>query len=129
MSKSEITLSVDKGMDGSIDYVINLNTPKTGGVLEKSNKYFYPNPFNPFNQTGVFRYSLSKDGNIKIKIFDAANVLVKEILVGYQHGQIEQSIPWDGKNDNGIMVANGVYLYFVESDSGERAVGKIAVIK
>jgi len=46
-----------------------------------------------------------------------------------QYAEDEQSIEWNGKNDNGKIVANGVYFYVIESSSGERAVGKAAVIK
>jgi hypothetical protein len=42
---------------------------------------------------------------------------------------VEQTVIWNGRNDNGGIVANGVYFYVIESSAGERAVGKIAVLK
>lgn len=36
---------------------------------------------------------------------------------------------WDGRNESGAVVANGVYFYVIEASSGERAVNKIAVLR
>jgi flagellar hook assembly protein FlgD len=36
---------------------------------------------------------------------------------------------WDGKNENGKIVAPGVYYYKISTDSGERAFGKLVVAK
>jgi len=92
--------------------------------------YIYPNPFNPDIEVGTIRYSLAKDGNITIKIYDVAGNLVTTLLenVSQTAGE-EQYIEWDGKNVKGDIVANGVYFYVIESSSGEKGVGKIAIIK
>jgi hypothetical protein len=38
-------------------------------------------------------------------------------------------IVWDGTNDKGSTVANGIYFYRIELDYGEDLWGKVAVIK
>ncbi len=110
-----------------IDY--SQSTPSTGGRLIKENIYFYPNPFDPENQVGTMRFSLAKDGEVSIKIYDIANQLVKTMQVGARAALTELFMPWDGRNDKGEIVANGVYFYVIVSSSGERAVGKVAVLR
>jgi len=40
-----------------------------------------------------------------------------------------QSIRWDGKNEAGDIVSNGVYFFVVTTDKGEKAIGKVAVLR
>jgi hypothetical protein len=42
---------------------------------------------------------------------------------------VQLAIPWDGRNERGEFVANGVYFYVIESSSGETAIGKVAVLR
>ena len=47
-----------------------------------------------------------------------------------RRGGIESDdIIWDGTNDKGKLVANGVYFYQIKSDSGKDLWGKVVVIK
>jgi len=130
LSSTQITVSIDDGMDGSVDKVIRLSTPKTGGKLDDRSIYVYPNPFNPNSEAATIRYSLSKDGIISIKIYDIANNLVRTLVEGKpQLAGVEYSEAWNGRNDKGDIVGNGVYLYIIESSSGEKAVGRVAVLR
>lgn len=135
LSGEPIAAFIDKDMDGKIDeikYLTNQyieNTPKTNGKLDDSNIYFYPNPFNPSNGEGLFRYSLAKSGNVTIKVYDVSNNLVRTFEETGVEANVEKSATWDGKDQSGNIVSNGVYFYVIESSTGERAVGKIAVLK
>lgn len=112
----------------TIDYTIE--TSSTGGSLNDSNIFIYPNPFDPLDENGTIRYSLAKDGNVTIKIYDIGGTLVRTVMNNEPQTALnEQSVIWDGRNDNGELVANGVYFYMVESSSGEKAIGKAAVVK
>ena len=105
-------------------------TPGTGGKLTNENIYNYPNPFNPDNETTTLRYSLEKTAKVTLKIFDAGGNLVKTVLDNVeQTATVEQAIIWDGKNGEGMIVANGVYFFTIETSQDERAVGKIAVLR
>lgn len=89
--------------------------------------YAYPNPFSP--QTDQFvriRYE-SDGGNDLVRIFDFRMHLVREFSVG-SAGEGEQEIAWDGTDDEGFRVANGLYFYVVEA-GGESAQGKIQVLE
>jgi hypothetical protein len=110
--------------------VVELVTPTTGNKLSNENVYIYPNPFNPDAETGTIRYSLSENGNITIKIYDITSKLVRTLIENVSRTSMtEFAEPWDGKNDSGDIVANGVYFYVIVSSSGERAVGKAAVLR
>ncbi len=83
----------------------------------------YPNPYNPDRGQFTFRYRLTKAGNVTITVYDVSNVKVASLAGGVG------SETWDGKNSSGNIVANGIYFYVVESSSGERKVGKVAVVR
>jgi hypothetical protein len=105
-------------------------SPPTTGPLANENVYAYPNPFNPDVEHVKLRFKLGKDGSVTITIFDISNTKVKEVISAVpMSAGVEQSIVWDGRNERGEIVANGVYFYVIESSSGERAVGKVVVLR
>lgn len=105
-------------------------TPPTGGKLSNKNIYAYPNPFNPEREPVNIRYSLSKDANVTIKIYDASGELVTTLIEEQpKEKTIEYSESWDGRNDHGDIVANGVYFYVITTTGDEKAAGKIAVLR
>jgi Mg-chelatase subunit ChlD len=89
----------------------------------------YPNPFNPALESVKFRFKLERPGIVKIKIYDISNSLVKEIKSSLQYDEGVWELEWDGRNEGGELVGNGIYFYVVESSSGERNVNKVAVLK
>lgn len=92
--------------------------------------YFYPNPYNPFVGPGTFRVSSRYLPQVTIRIFDAANIGLRTILAGTQgDGDFALSATWDGSTGRGEIVGNGVYFYVIESSSGARTMGKIAVLR
>ena len=66
----------------------------------------YPNPFNP---TTTITFSLLKQGNVSLKIYNIKGELVRTLLEGKQASGIH-SIPWDGKDNQGNNVSSGCYL-------------------
>lgn len=67
----------------------------------------YPNPFNP--ETSI-KYELSESSFVTLTIYD---ILGKEIktLVREKKPSGYYNIIWDGRNNNGIKVGSGLYLY------------------
>jgi hypothetical protein len=77
--------------------------PLDEAVLQQN----YPNPFNP---STTIRYSLVEDGYVSLRVYNILGQEVATLVDGLQHpGQ--QSVVWDGRNDAGEPVADGVYLY------------------
>jgi hypothetical protein len=84
----------------------------------------YPNPFNP--KTTVF-YSLPKNGETEIVIFNALGQKVRTLLKkADQAGRHE--VIWDGKDDAGLAVPSGIYLVRL-SIPDQTAVRKMTVLK
>lgn len=66
----------------------------------------FPNPF--YNQTS-FEYLIGNKSNIDVSVFDIHGNKIRTILKESQDTG-RHSIIWDGKNNNGNNVNNGVYL-------------------
>ena len=140
ISKGEkgVTLQVDNDGDGIPEQTVTTGdiltqvdvTPPTGGSLKNRNVYAYPNPFNPNRESTTIRFSLAKSGKVTVKLYDVSNRLVTTLIEGVIiEANKEQSLSWNGRNENGVIVANGVYFYVIESSASERAVGKVAVLR
>lgn len=84
--------------------------------------YAYPNPFSP-SADRVVRIRYDRPGPARIRIFDFAMNLVRTIP---DAAPVEQA--WDGFDEFGNRVANGVYFYEVDA-GGEPLRGKILVLE
>lgn len=117
--------------EGSESNCVVLAVSGSGQVgLSNDNIYFYPNPFNPESTTGWMRYSLARSGDVTVRVYDATGAIFRTLLDGEsQQAGAQEALPWDGRNGAGGLVANGVYFYLIESSSGERGVGKVAVLR
>ena len=94
-------------------------------------KDFYNYP-NPMNSETVFMFTIA--GNLvidcKIKIYTVSGKLIKTINSPVNIGF--NQVRWDGRDEDGELIANGVYLYklVVEGDGKkETPVQKLVVLK
>jgi hypothetical protein len=71
---------------------------------------------NPTSRTASIQYSLSRDQHVTVEVYDATGKLVRT-LVESVHNQGTHTATWDGKNDAGEPVAQGVYI--VQVNAGE----------
>ena len=55
--------------------------------------------------------------------------IVKVLIQNTGRGEGEQFEFWDGSNELGNTVPNGVYFYRIDSDSADPLFGKIMVLK
>ena len=71
----------------------------------------YPNPFNPETE---IRYQLPENCQVSLVIH---NLLGQQIrtLVDKQQPAGFHAVRWDGKDDRGMAVASGVYLYLMNA--------------
>ena len=67
----------------------------------------YPNPFNPAT---VINYAIPQATEVTIVIYD---LLGREVIrwEGNKIGAGYHSIRWDGRNQRGVQVSSGVYIY------------------
>ena len=92
----------------------------------------YPNPFKS-NTTFTFQHNLSQPINIRIKVYTVAGRLIK-VLEDYDISDKFVRINWDGRDADGNLLANGVYLYklivkSVDGNYNKEALGKLAVVR
>lgn len=103
----------------------------------------YPNPvqsktIDPINANRTrFTYSLTDDADmVKIKVYTVSGRLVKTFehlpaSVGY-HEYPRTVYGWDCSDDQGVLLANGVYFYKVIAKKGNKEIiktGKMAVLR
>ena len=85
----------------------------------------------------VFVYSLKKDGDVTIKVYDYNMSLVKTVVKGARRASGsdgERSTNpnrdvWNGTNEAGKSVWPGVYYYKITSTGGDRLFGKVILAK
>jgi len=91
-----------------------------------------PNPFRAGKEETLIEYNLKEPSNVTITIYDllGQEVWRENYRQGENGGSKVNSVPWDGKNLSGEVVANGGYIcrIWVEREK-RRMVRKIAVAK
>ncbi len=86
-----------------------------------------PNPFTP-NNDGVydevyFKYRASPQAKGELKIYNIRGSLVKKTdVIG------DQTLSWDGKNDDGVELEGGIYVYILKLD-GNTVRGTVVLAK
>lgn len=93
--------------------------------------YAAPNPFSPDDEvTRIFYKSGKSSAKITIKIFDFGMNPVRTLIQNATRtGADELFTSWDGRNDSGGRIANGVYFYRVEIDDDDPEWGKIILLQ
>jgi hypothetical protein len=67
----------------------------------------FPNPFNPSTSIS---YSVGEPGAVELAVFDINGRLVRTLI--REHMQVgAYTEKWDGRDDNGVQVASGNYIY------------------
>jgi subtilisin family serine protease len=79
----------------------------------------YPNPFNP-STTIVF--DIPTSAQIHLEIYDVGGRRIRTLLNSVKAAGVHR-IKWDGKNEAGLPVASGIYVYHLRAiPSGKAAV-------
>lgn len=124
---------------GSVRGLTRLN--ETGNLWEgnwkvffetgaSQSSYAFPNPFRPTNGVVNIKYFLTKDsGEVTIRILDFGMNLVRTVVQNVVRNNVGEKIDtWDGKDEDGKTVPNGVYFYRIDIDSQDPVFGKILVV-
>lgn len=94
-------VSVVMGLEGT-----NGNIPKEFALHQN-----YPNPFNP--ETWI-SFDLPKGVDVSINIYNTLGQKVRT-LVSEASPAGSYKVLWDGKNDHGVQVATGIYIYTIKA--------------
>ncbi len=81
---------------------IHTDKPGTSCLLEK----VIPNPF---SESATIHYSVNREYPVKIDVLDLMGRQVKN-LIDKKQLPGSYSLSWDGTNNNGVRVAQGIYL-------------------
>ena len=65
---------------------------------------------NPFNAVTTIRWTLPRDTDATLRIYDVRGRLVRALVDGHQTAGA-YSVTWDGRSDRGATVASGAYFY------------------
>jgi len=100
------------------------------GLPKRGMAYAFPNPFEPDNDTNVRIVFVRQPGPtipwaFSVDIFDVEGNLVRR-LEGTGETLDNGTALWDGRDEGGKSVEDGLYMYVVES-SGENATGVLAL--
>jgi len=104
--------------------------------------YAYPNPFSPDVEQVKIKYSTSgKRQSVTIRIFDFGMNLVRTVIQNAERGDVIHTVDgfnnsptagvvdfWDGQDEFGNVVPNGVYFYRIDVGSDDPLFGKIMVL-
>lgn len=141
--------------DGIVSTIDNASNPfgaswkiyrtyqRIGGT---ASTYAYPNPFSPNSEIMRIHYGSPSDryvgsmltSSVTIDIFDFAMNYVRTVIrnAARDFGSGGLLVPgkeydeiWDGRDDNGRIVANGVYFYRVRIGNAEPLWGKVMVLR
>ncbi|MEN8006006.1 MAG: FlgD immunoglobulin-like domain containing protein [Candidatus Krumholzibacteriota bacterium] len=85
----------------------------------------YPNPFNP---STTIKYSLPRAGHFKLSIYNVRGQLVKTLIDGPRPAGADQTVVWDGTDNQGSAAASGLYFYDARA-AGESVLGKMTLLK
>jgi hypothetical protein len=97
-----------------INTIASVQEIETGNVPESYMlEQNYPNPFNAGT---VIRFAQPVDGHVKIDVFNILGRKVKTLVNEFRSAGTHQA-DWDGRSDDGIEVATGVYFYRITTDA------------
>lgn len=82
----------------------------------------YPNPFNPAT---TISYTISKDANVILNIYDVLGKKVRT-LVNSQQKTGEYSIVWNAEDDYNNPVSSGLYFYRLSVETTSDETGEVS---
>jgi hypothetical protein len=100
---AEAALLVTSVADGSLN-----GMPKEFTLAQN-----YPNPFNP---TTSIIFGLPRASQVRVNVYNLQGALVRTLATGaFSAGY--QTMTWDGRDDNGLFVSAGAYIYRLEAEN------------
>jgi len=115
-----ITVTGTDAFDGSrISHKVNVqcvsDVEVVGNVVptEFSLSQNYPNPFNP---STTIRFGLPKEAPVTLEIYNLLGMKVRTLISGKDMSAAFYNVTWDGKDDAGVSLPSGIYIYRIVAD-------------
>ncbi len=112
--ESEI-VTTEYSVVGNSDDIVNYTNQLMGN---------YPNPFNP---TTTIRFSLAKNSQVNVKIYNAKGQLIKD-LVNEDLAKGLHNVVWNGNDNAGKKVSSGIYFYKITMSNYQKT-NKMLLLK
>lgn len=116
---------IDK--DGNLGTITSVNNLESiNNISSISSVACYPNPSN-----GMQSFSIKMKSGDRVSemiVYDILGREVRKLNIANQSGK-EISVRWDGKNNNGINTAPGVYFYYMKTKNNINLSGKLLRIR
>jgi hypothetical protein len=91
-----------------------------------------PNAPNPFSQSTIIKYQLTKPSTVILKVYNGAGQCVRDLTPSMPPSPRGEgwvgSVIWDGRDGRGRQAANGVYLCRLETATGSTS-RKMTLVK
>lgn len=94
-------------------------------LQSKEESYAFPNPFAPTHNVVRIKYSVSSNSSVTIRIFDFGMNLVRTVIQNAVRNTGECFEIWNGRDEVGNIVPNGVYFYRIDVNNEKPMYGKI----
>jgi hypothetical protein len=113
--------TVRLGVAGGVEQLHTFRVITGGDELQLLNVFNFPNPFQEERGT-AFSFFLAAGGpaELMIRVYTVGGRLIYERV---EHGLAPgyHQLAWDGRDADGDLIANGVYLYRVIASNGSKS--------
>ena len=105
--------------------IVSVDDNNLNKIIYQSQLTNYPNPFNP---STTINFSIPKESNVELSIFNIKGQKVKNLVTNnFEKGNY--SVVWLGKDEAGKSVSSGVYFYKIKFDGKNESVKKCLLLK
>ncbi len=115
LSEGEHTITLTATNEQGVSCSKSITFSATSAV-EIRNPISCPNPFNPNNGVAHIEWEGASDSEFTIKVFDFSGREVYSENIGSNITLTE----WNGRDDSGNLLANGVYFMKIIADDGDK---------
>ena len=112
----ELLLSEVQLNEGNVETQVMSSPTLTASSLPQTFA-LYPNYPNPFNPNTTIRYDLPGEGVVRLSVYNLSGQKIRTLLDGHQIPGVHR-VAWDGKDETGMQVASGIYLYRLKTGTG-----------
>jgi len=116
---------------GNGQYSLNLDFTFAGPAMINANKLLATRPspadFSKVNNV-IIPFVLVEESDIKINLYSISGRLIKSFPAEHHVPGLHTRLFWDGRDNNGNMVPNGIYIYIMKG-ANFTDIKKMAVIR
>ncbi len=84
---------------------------------------------NPFNETTKIEFMLTQTAMVDVAIYDVKGALVKSFSSLHVNADVPVSMQWNGKDEHGKTLSNGIYLYSVQVNGQYYATKQVILMR